>query len=65
MKMLDRSADPLLQLEIDEWILDYLIFSAIKALLEDYKGSKGGPDDASDKKERASLCLQLVDCELC
>lgn len=61
--MMERFADPLLQLEIDEWILDYLIFSAIKALLEDYKSSRGGPDDASNKSERASVCLQLVDCK--
>lgn len=58
---MERCADPLLQLEIDEWILDYLIFSAIKALLEDYKGTKDAPADASDKQERASVCLQLVD----
>ena len=63
MIMMERSADPLLQLEIDEWILDYLIFSAIKALLEDYKSSKGGFDDAFDNQERASVCLQLVDCK--
>ena len=63
--MVDKSADPILQLEIDEWILDYLMFSAITALLEDYKGLKGGSQDASDKQERASLCLQLVDCERC
>ena len=60
---MERFADPQLQLEIDEWILDYLIFSAIKALLEDYKGSKGGPRDSRDKQERASVCLQLVDCK--
>lgn len=63
--MVDKSADPILQLEIDEWILDYLMFSAITALLEDYKGLKVGSQDASDKQERASLCLQLVDCERC
>ena len=61
--MMERLADPLLQLEIDEWILDYLIFSATKALLEEYKGSRGGLVDTSEKYERASLCLQLVDCK--
>ena len=60
---MERSADPLLQLEIDEWILDYLVFSATKALLEAYKGSKPGPGNESDKRERASVCLQLVDCK--
>ena len=62
-RVMERCADPLLQLEIDEWILDYLIFSAIKALLEDYKGTKDAPADPSDKQERASVCLQLVDCK--
>lgn len=62
---MERCADPLLQLEIDEWILDYLVFSAIKALLVEYKGSKGGPGDASDKLERPSVFLQLVDCKHC
>lgn len=61
--MMGRLADPLLQLEIDEWILDYLIFSATKALLEAYKDSKGGLVNTSEKHERASLCLQLVDCK--
>ena len=63
--MMERSADPLLQLEIDEWILDYLVFSATKALLEAYKGSQPGPCNESDKRERASVCLQLVDCKRC
>ncbi len=60
--IMERTADPLLQLEIDEWILDYLIFSAIKAFLEDYeafKAESGG--HASDKQERSTVCLQLVD----
>lgn len=60
---MERSADPSLQSDIDEWILDYLIFSAVKAVLEEYKGSKGGPDDASDKQDRSRVCLQLVDCK--
>lgn len=58
---MERTADPLLQIEIDEWILDYLTFSAIKALLGDHKGSEDGTGDKSNKQERASLCLQLVD----
>ena len=60
---MQRSADPILQVEIDEWILDYLIFSAIKALLEDYKGLKDEPGDVSNRRGRSSLCLQLVDCK--
>lgn len=58
---MERSADPSLQLEIDEWILDYLIFSTTKSLLEDYRGLDGVPHNASNKSERASVCLQLVD----
>ena len=62
---MQRSADPILQVEIDEWILDYLIFSAIKALLEDYKQLKDKPGDVSNRQGRSSLCLQLVDCKHC
>ena len=61
--MMERLADHLLQTEIDDWILDYLVFSAIKALLEAYKASKGGLGDTSEKHESASICLQLVDCK--
>lgn len=60
--IMERCADALLQLEIDEWILDYLIFSAVKALLEEYKGSNRGPG-APEKQERSSVLLQLVDCK--
>ena len=63
--MMERSADLLLQLEIDEWILDYLVFSAIKALLEDYKASKGGPGDTTERQEQVSVLIQLVDCKQC
>lgn len=63
--MMERSGDPLLQLELDEWILDYLIFSATKALLEAYRGSKPGLGDTSDKPTQGSVCLQLVDCKHC
>ena len=62
---MERSADPSLHLEIDEWILDYVIFSAIEALLEAYKGSKAGLGDEFEKRERANMCLQLVDCKHC
>ena len=62
---MQRSADPILQLEIDEWILDYLMFSAIKALLEDYKDLKDKPGGLSNRQGRSNLCLQLVDCKNC
>lgn len=62
---MERCADALLRIEIDEWILDYLIFSATKALLEEYKGSEDELGDASEKQERSSVLLQLVDCKHC
>lgn len=62
---MERCADELLKLEIDEWILDYIIFSATKALLEEYKGSKDGLGDTSEQQERSRVLLQLVDCKHC
>lgn len=61
--MMERSADPSLQSDIDEWILDYLVFSGVKAVLEEFKGSKGGPGDAYNQQDRSRVCIQLVDCK--
>lgn len=62
---MERFADPFLQLEIDEWILDYLTFSATKALLEEYKGSKDGLGNTAERQEQSSVLIQLVDCKHC
>lgn len=61
---MDKCADQTVQIEVDESILDYLAFTAVKALLEDYKNSGNdhiGP--YADASNKASVPLQLLDCE--
>ncbi|KAL8656221.1 MAG: hypothetical protein Q9226_002734 [Calogaya cf. arnoldii] len=54
---MDRKADPETQLEVDEAILDYLIYNAILSLLELL-----GTNDISPRKEQnAHLLVQMVD----
>ncbi|KAK3168037.1 hypothetical protein OEA41_004483 [Lepraria neglecta] len=57
---MERCANPKSQLEIDEWILDYLVFMAIKYVLEDYK-SPESPVENANARGKAGLSLQLVD----
>ena len=59
---MERCANPKSQLEIDEWILDYLVFMAIKYVLEDYKSSES-PGENANARGKACLPLQLVDCK--
>ena len=59
---MERCANPKSQLEIDEWILDYLVFMAIKYVLEDYKSSES-PGGNANARGKACLPLQLVDCK--
>jgi hypothetical protein len=56
------NADPTFQLEIDEWILDYLIYIAIKDILECYQSLRSKLDYNYDE-EKSDLPLQLVVCE--
>ena len=60
--MMPNEADPEFQLEIDEWVLDYLVYNAIKDVLEDYK-SLWTKIDHDYEQEKGALPLQLVDCE--
>lgn len=60
---MERCADPSTQLEIDEDILDYLVYTAIKALLEDSKFSGHGHDEAGAHVP-PYLPFQMVDCTL-
>lgn len=56
----EKEANPELQLEIDSWILDYQIFQATKACLEEYKAWRDGvilPESANP-----DLPLAMVDC---
>lgn len=60
---MDRCAEPTTQLGIDEFILDYLIYMAIKDLLEESKAIISSNTDNSirlDKK--VELPLKMVDC---
>lgn len=62
MEGLERCADTS-QLSIDEAILDYLLYTAIKSLLAYIQSAiTGGPD--SKNQQKIELPLQLVDCEI-
>lgn len=59
-------ADPDFQLEIDECVLDYLMYTAIFAVLEDFRSPRVDVDQAYDdayEQEKGALPLQLVDCK--
>lgn len=60
---MEKSASKSAQLDIDQAILDYLLYTTIKALLNDYKLARSHGDDGSVKQEAKSLlCLQMVEC---
>ncbi len=56
----DRYADPATQLTVDEMILDYLLFMATKALLEDRKTQRSGMQ-LLPQNCHADLALSMVD----
>ena len=43
---MERRADPALRLEIDEFILDYLVYMALKGILKDYQRAQSGARNA-------------------
>lgn len=51
---MDKKADPQIQLMIDEAILDYLFYTAIKALLS-------CPEAGAHTEDSAQLPLQMVE----
>lgn len=57
-----KSADPSIQLNVDEQVLDYLVFSAIKEILNAYESRDSLPDHA-ETESKATTLLQLVDCK--
>ena len=74
---MERRASPTTQLEIDEAILDYLLYTAIRALLEDARSRRKAEvrklGDRIPRKRRRletkphiqpDLALQMVDCRL-
>lgn len=54
-----KYADPVTHREVDEAILDYLLYTAIGAVLEDYRARI--EEDVSVRPDRADLPLQMVD----
>lgn len=60
---MERLADSLTQLSIDEAILDYLLYTAIKSLLAYIQSAITGGLD-SNNQGKIELPLQLVDCEI-
>ena len=59
----EKHADTAAQLEIDGAILDYLAYSATKAVLGDFKKSRDSRVGAT-RKPKCCLQLDLVDCKL-
>lgn len=57
-----KSADPSIQLDVDEQVLDYLAFSATKEILGEYE-SRGSLPDVVDIESKAASLLQMVDCK--
>lgn len=60
---MDRCADPSVQLQVDEAILDYLLYTTTRSLLEQSK-SVLSSNDGSKTPSRAELPLQMVDCKI-
>lgn len=60
---MERFADSTTQLGVDEAILDYLIYNAIKTLLEESKAiTSSNIDDPGRLPNGVELSLQMVDC---
>ncbi len=59
---MERCADPASRLEVDEFILDYLVYMALKGVLKDYKRAQSGARNAKSQGE-AGLTLHMVDGE--
>jgi len=57
-----KCTDPAIQLDIDEMILDYLVFSAINGIIIDYE-RRGELSEDADIGNKVSTLLQLVDSE--
>lgn len=55
-----KCADPAMQLEIDELILDYLVFIATREIIDDYE-RRGKLFEKHRGTSKADKLLQLVD----
>lgn len=57
-----RCANPAMQLNIDEIILEYLVFTATEEIISDYGRRAKASGNANDQS-KADMLLQLVDGE--
>lgn len=59
---MERCAEPALRLGVDEFILDYLVYMALRGILKDYKRAQSGARNV--KLQRAAdLTLHMVNGE--
>ena len=58
----DRCANPAYQLEVDEMILDYLIYSTTKALISEAKGSRPLQRKEGQDEQNTATVLAIFDC---
>lgn len=59
---MERCADPALRLEVDEFVLDYLVYMALKGILKDYKRAQSGARNVK-LQGAADLTLHMVNGE--
>ena len=58
----EKRVDAAVQLDVDEMILDYLIFTATANILSDY-GDCGKVDEQTSSFQRTDVLLQMVNCQ--
>lgn len=61
---MEKRANPSSQLEVDHAILDYLLYSATKVLIHDFRKGSSEKGDRNKHEDCADTLLQLVDCML-
>ena len=58
----DRCANPAYQLEVDEMILDYLLYSITKALISEAKGPRRLQRNEGQDEQNTATMLAIFDC---
>ena len=58
----EKRVDPSVQLDVDEMVLDYLIFTATANILSDH-GDCGKVDEQTSSAQRTDVLLQMVNCQ--
>lgn len=61
---MEKRADPSSQHDVDRAILDYLLYSAITALIHDFGKARSEKCDQKKHESCANTLLKLVDCTL-